>query len=147
MSIVDGHGHENRGLIAGIAEHQPLIPSALFFKKTFTCGDSLRDVRRLFVYGGHHRTGLPVKSHFRVVVANFLDGISDDLRHVHPTGGGDLAGNYRHSGGHQGLAGHPTLLVFSHNSVQDRIRNTIGNLVWMSFGDRFRSEQISSCSH
>ncbi len=45
VGVVYGHGHENRGFVAGIAEHQPLVSSSLLFEKTFTCGDSLGDIR------------------------------------------------------------------------------------------------------
>ncbi len=139
---VDRHRHQHLGVGAGVAEHQPLVAGPLVEIEAASFVDPLGDVRRLLVDAGQHRAGLPVEAHVRGVVADFPDGLADDVRHIDPGGGGDFAGDHGHAGGDQGFAGHPGLFVLADDGVEDGVGNLIRHLVGMAFGDRFGGEEI-----
>jgi len=55
----------------------------------------------------------------------------------------DVARHHGEPGGHQHLAGDPAGLVLGDQGVQHRVRDLVGDLVGVSFGDGFRGEQVS----
>ena len=69
------------------------------------------------------------------------DHLAHQLLEIDPGRGGDLAGDDGHTGLHQGLAGHASLLVAGDDGIQHRIGNLVGDLVRMSFGHGLGSEQ------
>ena len=62
---LDRHRHQFRSLVAGIAEHEPLIAGTLFLMEPLTFRNTLTDVRRLAVNGNKHGTGIGIKTRFR----------------------------------------------------------------------------------
>ncbi len=68
---VDGHGHQHRGLIAGVAKHHPLVAGAdrldLFVGQLARLGfqsfiDAEGDIRALVRDRGEHPAGIPIET-------------------------------------------------------------------------------------
>src|SRR6185436_17579828 len=76
---VDGHWHEARRLVAGVAEHEALIARALVEVETLAFVDALRDVARLLAVGDDHRAAVRVEADLRVVIADAADGAARDV--------------------------------------------------------------------
>ncbi len=97
MGQGNGHGHELRGFVTGKAEHHPLIAGSDFLQGVgcpLLCLQGLvhaqGNVRRLFIDGGDDGTGVAVEAEFGPGIADFLDGLADDLGNIHIALGGDL---------------------------------------------------------
>ncbi len=131
----DGQRHHLRRLTTGEAEHQPLVAGA-------TGIHSLGDVGRLRVDGRQHGAGLAVEAEAGLRVADLLDHPAGHGREVDVGVGGDLAGQENHTGGHQGLTGHPARRVLPQHFVQNSIGDLVGHLVGMALRHGFRGEQV-----
>ena len=134
----DGHGHQLRGLVAGITEHHALV----------ACTADLivgakGDVRALAVDVGDDSAGVGVKAVLCAGVADLRDDLADDLLEIDVAVGGDLAHNVHQAGGSTGLAGHAGVGVVGQDLVQDRVGDLVADLVGMSFGNGLRSKQMS----
>ena len=110
MGEQNRHRHQFRGLVAGIAEHDPLIAGPLVLEHPFTFGNPHGNIRRLLVDRGKYSAGFPVKPHGRVIIADLPDGLTNNGGHVCIGCGGYLAGNNRHTGCYHGFTGNPVLL-------------------------------------
>jgi hypothetical protein len=87
----DGHGHQFRGLIAGITKHEALIPSPLLGVQTLALRHALVDIRRLLMYGRQHRAGIGVEAKFGVDIAYTPHHIPNDRLKIDGGRGSDLA--------------------------------------------------------
>ena len=134
----DGHGHQLRGLVAGITEHHALVAGAAHLVV-----GAQGDVGTLAVDVGDDGAGVGVKAELCTGVANICHHLTDHLLEVHIAAGGDLAHDVHQTGGSTGLAGHTGVGVVGQDLVQDRIRDLVADLVGMSFGDGLRSKQVS----
>ena len=76
VSKRDGQGHHLGRLVRGVAEHDTLVTGTDLLKRTVV--ETLRNVRGLLLNGNKDVTGLVVETLVRVVVADLLDGVSDD---------------------------------------------------------------------
>src|SRR5437879_2781898 len=90
-----------------------------------------------------HAAGVAVESIGGIVVAHVIDGAASDARNIHVGGGRDFSGYDARAGGDQDFACHAAGGVVRQYRVQYGVRNLIRNLVWMTFGDGFRSEKMS----
>jgi hypothetical protein len=100
VRVCDCRGHKLGGLIAGVAEHHPLIAGA---RSVHThC-----DIRALLVDCGQHGAASRVKPVRRIVVTYARDGITHDPGYIRVMLCCDLAHDQRHSGRHDSLARHP----------------------------------------
>ena len=138
VSQTDGHGHQLRGLIAGIAEHHALIACTAHLIVGAQC-----DVGALAVDIGDDGTGVGVKAELCAGVADICHHLADDLLEIDIAVGGDLAHDVDKAGGCAGLAGHTGIGVVGQDLVQNGIRDLVADLVGMSFGDGLRSKQVS----
>mgnify|MGYP000211979062 CR=1 FL=1 len=138
MRVHDGGGHQRRGLVAGVAEHQPLVARALF--AFFFAVYSLRDVGGLFADGVEDAAGGAVKADVGAVVADFDHGFAYQVFQINPGGGGDFPGKHDHAGFNQGFAGDTRVFVLGDDGVQHRIGNLVGDFVGMPFGYRLGCE-------
>ena len=136
----DGGGHEGGGLVAGKAEHHALVTGALVFGSG--AQHALGDVGGLVVDGGDHGAGVGVEAHVGAGVADLADGLAHHVGQVGVARGGDLAGDDRHAGGHQGLAGHVGVGVLGQQGVQDGVGDLVRHLVGMAFGHGLGGEEI-----
>ena len=75
---MDRKRHELRSLIAGVAEHETLVSSALLRVEPFTFGHSLTDVRRLTVEAHHDGASVTVDAEGITRVADALEGVARD---------------------------------------------------------------------
>ena len=105
---VDRQRHEHVGLVAGVAEHHPLVAGALLVELVLAGGagadllgvvDALGDVGRLLVEADHDAAGVAVVAVGLAVVADLVDRLADDLGDVDVGRGGDLAGDDGQAGG------------------------------------------------
>ena len=83
--------HKLRSLIRCVAEHHSLVTGAdgfdllfghFIFLRLISLVDAHRDIRRLLVHRNDDRTGVRVKSHFGVCVADLTDRIPGDLLEI-----------------------------------------------------------------
>ena len=136
-------------LVGCIAEHHTLVTSAdcfqLFLRHlVFFCFQSLVnahcDIGGLLVDRNHNGTGVAVKAILRLVIADLLNRLTNDLRDIYICVGGDLAGYQYETGTACCLAGYTAHRVFFHQCVQNCVGNGIAHFVGMSFCYRLRSK-------
>jgi len=140
----DGQRHKLRRLVAGEAEHDPLITGAQFKLLGFLpalaylqgrahrCGD----VGRLLLDRYDHAAALGVEAVLGLGVADLADGLAGDLGVVHMVGGGDLADDDYQSGGGRHLAGYTGGRVVAQDVVQDGVGDLVAHLVGVALGHR-----------
>src|SRR5207253_2534477 len=104
--------------------------------------DSHGDVGRLRLNQVVHSAGVGIETVRGVIIADVFDGAARDSRHVDVRFRGDLAGDDAGAGGHQDFARHSAGRVVGEDGVQHGVRNLVGDLVGMAFGDGFRGENV-----
>ena len=62
---------------------------------------------------------------------------------IHISFGGDFAGDDDQAGGGQSFAGHAAGRIFGEAGIEDSVRNLVGDLIGMAFGDRFGGKKIA----
>ena len=121
-------GHQLGRLIARKAEHHPRVAGAAHI---YARGD----IGRLLVDADHDAAGLGVKAVLGARIADLSNGLPDDPRDVDVAIRGDLPHHHDQAGGHDGLAGHPGQRIFGQDRVEEGVRDLVGQLVGMAFGD------------
>ena len=139
----DRQRHEIGRLVAGVAEHHPLVAGALGVERVLAAGSgaelegrvhALRDIGRLGVERDQHAAGLPVEAVGVVVVADLAHGLAHDGRNVDVGRGGHLARHHDQTGGQERLAGHPAGRVPFQHGVEHGVGNLVRHLVRMALG-------------
>src|SRR2546421_2268821 len=82
-----------------------------------------------------------------MVVAGLLNGLANDVTHLDVGVSRDLTDDKGQASGDGGLTGDPTQRVPGHDGVEDRVRNLIGDLVGMAFGNRLRGKEMRAAVH
>src|SRR5215218_691061 len=143
----DRHRHEVGGLVAGVAEHHPLVARPDLVVVVTLAGaelerlvDALGDVGRLLVDRRDHRARVTVESVRRVRVADPSNRVPDQARDVEVRVRADLAGDDGHAGRAHALARDAAVRVLLEHAVQDGIADLVAHLVGMALGDRLRGE-------
>ena len=136
----DGHGHQLRGLIAGITKHHALVACTA----DLVVGAE-GDIGALAVHIGDDGAGVGVKAELGAGVADIGHDLADDLLEIDIAVGGDLAHDVDHAGRGAGLAGHAGLGVVGQDLVEDGIGDLIADLVGMSLGHGLGSKQTMLC--
>ena len=140
----DRQRHEVGRLVAGVAEHHPLVAGALGVERVLAAGtgaeleglvDALGDVGRLRVERDHHATGLAVEAVGVVVVADLAHRLAHDGRDVDVGLGGHFTGHHHQAGGEQRLAGHPAGGVAGQHGVEHGVGHLVRHLVGVTLGD------------
>jgi len=134
---LDGERHQLFGLGAGVAKHQALVAGAAGI-------DAHRDVGRLLVQGRDHGAGLVVEAVLGARVADVLDGVAHDRGEIGVGLARDLTGHEGEAGRDHGLAGHTARGILGEQRVQDGVRDLIGDLIRMPFGDGLRREEMTT---
>ena len=134
MGELNRHGHELVGLIAGEAEHEPLIPCAA---RVHAHGY----IQGLALHRAHDRARVRVKAIFRSRVPDPANGFADKLVIIDVSVGGDLSGDHREARGDKRLARHAALRILPHHFIKHCVRDLIGDLVRVTFRHGLRSEQ------
>ena len=132
----DGCRHQLFVLVHRVPEHHSLVAGAPGI-------DAHGDVAGLLVDAGDHSAGVGVEAVEGVVVSDGGDGAANHGLKIDVGLGGDFSRDDDEAGSGQGLAGHPAAGVVREASIEDGIRDLVGDLIGMSFGDRFRGEQIT----
>ncbi len=135
----DRRGHEHFRLIRGIAEHQPLIAGPLL--ALVLAVHPLRYVRRLLADDVDHATAGAVEAHLRGVVTDIEHHLADQGLDVDPGLGGHFTRHHDDTRLDERLASDAAPIVFLENRIQHRIRDLVGHLVRVSFGDGLGSKQ------
>ncbi|GAA2990731.1 hypothetical protein GCM10020227_69480 [Streptomyces flavovirens] len=148
---VDRQRHQLGRLVAGVAEHQPLVAGTLLVELVLVAldallvggVDALRDVRGLRPDGHRDTTGSSVEA--------LLGGVVADLEHLaaHEVGdvgvglGRDLTRDMHQTGGDQGLDGDARGGVLAQERVENRVADLVSDLVGVALGDGFRGEETA----
>ena len=142
----DRRRHQLGGLVAGVAEHQPLVAGALLgglLAGGLAGVDALGDVGRLL---GHQQVDehlVGVEDVVVVDVADLANRRPRDLLEVEPGLGRDLAADDHDVRLHERLTGHPAELVLGEARIQDGVGDGVGDFVGMTFADGLRREDVS----
>lgn len=127
---------ELRSLIRGVAEHDTLVTSTKALEALIQM-QALRDIRGLLLDGDEQVESLVVEALGRVVVADVLDSVADNLLVVDLGLGGDLTEDHDHTGLGGGLAGDLGEGVLGQAGIKDSIRDLISDLVGVALTDGF----------
>src|SRR5580704_3850642 len=131
---LDGHGHQLRRLVAGVAEHQALVAGAAGI---YAHGD----VWRLFVDGADDAAGFSVEAKFGAGVANVANDFAGEIGEIDVSRGGNFAVDYYEARGDQGFAGYAAHGIVFHDGVEDGVGNLVSDFVGMALGYRFRGKE------
>ena len=135
----DRERHQLLGFRARVAEHQPLVAGAARVHPH-------RDVGGLAVDGRDDRTGVGVEAELAARVPDVGDRLAHHVLVVDDGVRRDLAGDEGDAGRDERLAGHAALRVLREDGIEDRIRDLVGDLVRVTFRDRFRREEVPSAT-
>lgn len=130
----EGKGEELGGFVGGITEHDALVTGAELLESLLVV-KTLSDIGGLLLNGDEQVAGLVVEALSRVIVADVLDGLANDLLVVELGLGGDLTKDHDHAGLGGGLAGDLGEGVVGQAGIENGIRNLVGNLVGVSLAD------------
>ena len=136
VSEEESEREELGGLVGGIAEHDTLVAGTELLKSLVVV-ETLSNVRRLLLDGDEKVTGLVVEALLRVIVADVLDGITDDLLVVKASTGGDLAEDHDHTSLGGSLASDLGEGVLRQAGIEDGIGDLVGNLVGVTLTNGF----------
>ncbi len=148
MGEVDGHGHEDVGFVASIAEHHALVASALFFVEARTFIDTLGDIGALLVHRDEDSASLVIEAFVGVIVADFFDGVACDFLEVEGGFGGDLTCDHDQAGVEESFACNTTAGIVFEAGIKDCVRDLIRHFVGVAFGDGFGGKEkilVHSC--
>lgn len=87
-----GEGHVLWGFVGGIADHQTLVSGTDFFQ-LFVLVDTLSDIWTLLIKSNQNLSGFVVTTLLNVIIANFFEGVSDNLFKDDVRGRADLTEN------------------------------------------------------
>ena len=129
----DGSGHELQILSHRIPKHHSLVAGAA---GVYAHGD----VAGLLVDRGDDGAGVGIEAVEGVVISDGSDGTADYGLEIDVGLGGNFSRDHDEAGGGESFAGDATGGVVGEASVEDGVRNLVGDLVRMAFGHGFRSE-------
>ena len=148
VAVIERRGHQARGLVGRVAEHDALVARAFVLVGTFI--DAHRDFRRLAVEIVLEGELVPVEA--RLLVTDFLDGVADGSldfleRAIGPLAvlvdalAADFTREDDEVGRGQRLARDARIGVLAEEQIDDRVADLVGDLVGMAFRDRLGGEE------
>ena len=146
----DRQRHQRVRLVAGVAEHHPLVTRAGHVELVVVGGvgarlvgdvHALGDVRRLLVDRVQDRAGVGREAEVPVGVADLADRLARHLLDVDVGFRRDLAGDDDQAGVDERLAGHATVRFVLQHGVEHAVGDLVGDLVGMALGHRLGGEQ------
>lgn len=140
MREQQSQGEELGGLIGGITEHDTLVTGTKLLKSLLVV-QTLGDIGRLLLNGDQQVQGLVVETLGGVIVANVLDGVTDNLLVVELGVGGDLTKDHDHTSLGGGLASNLGEGVLGQAGIEDGIRHLISDLVGVTLTDGLGGEE------
>jgi hypothetical protein len=130
----ESEGEELGCLVSGITEHDTLVTSTELLESLLVV-KTLSDIGRLLLNGDEQVAGLVVKTLGRVIIADVLDGVTDDLLVVELGLGGDLTEDHDHTGLGGSLASNLGEGILPKASIEDSVGNLISDLVGVALTD------------
>lgn len=124
--------------------HDTLVTGTVVLEVTVV--KTLGNVGGLLLDGNKDVTGLVVETLVRVVVANLLDGVTDNLLEVDVGLGGDLTKDHDHTGLGGGLTGDLGVGVLGETGIEDGIGDLVTDLVWVALSNRLGGEEEAGIS-
>ncbi len=140
VGIHDRSGHQFGGFITGITKHDTLVAGSLlggFFAFGFFGIHSLGDIRTLGGEDVLDKNFVSVENVVIIHVADFTDGVTDDLNVIELGLGGDFATDDGDVAFHIGFAGNAAVGILFEASIQNGVRNGVRDFVGMAFADGF----------
>lgn len=129
-----GEGEQLGGLVGGISEHDTLVTGTELLEGLLVV-QALGDIGGLLLDGDEDVAGLVVEALGRVVIADVLDGITDDLLVVEAGLGSDLTEDHDHAGLGGRLAGDLREGVVLQAGIEDGIGDLVCNLVGVALSN------------
>lgn len=123
-------------LVSGITEHETLVTGTEVLKSLFEV-KTLSDIGGLLLNGNEDVAGVVVEALGRGVVADILDGVTNDGLVVKVGLGGDLAEDHDHASLGGRLASNLGEGVLSQAGIEDSVRDLIADLVGVTLTDGF----------
>jgi hypothetical protein len=108
------------------------------------CAHTLRNVRRLTLNRGQNGASLTIDTVTRVGVADRADRAARDAGQVDVGRRRDFASHQAEPGGNEDFTGHAAVGILHQDRVQYSIADLVGDFVGMTFGNRFRGEEVST---
>ena len=148
MGQGDGHRHELRGLVAGVAEHHALVAGTVLELVIFAVlvlkglVNAHSDIAGLLVNVRDDAAGVAVKAVFCAVVAYLTNDLARDTRNVNIALGAYLAHDMDKAGGDGGLAGDAPLRVLLKDGVEHGVGDLVAYLIGMPLGHGFGCEKV-----
>ena len=153
----DGKREELGGLVGGISEHDTLVSSTELLESLLVV-ETLSNVGRLLLDSNEDVACLVVEALIGAVVANVLDGATDDLLVVEVRLGGDFTKDHDHTGLSGGLASDLGEGVLLEAGIEDGVRDLVTSIqsdmyrkLWRNSGFQqvgyavYRAECYVSC--
>ena len=150
----DRQRHQLLGLPARVAEHHPLITrthlidrveiTMLHLKRLI---NTPRNVRRLLIERHDHTARLRVEAVLGPRIADPSDRLTDKPRNIHIRLSRDLTRNDHKARRNQRLTSHTATRIVSQDSIENSIRNLVGDLVGMPLRNGLRRETEGTCGH
>jgi hypothetical protein len=132
----EGQGEQLGGLVGGIAEHDTLVTGTEVLEAVVKV-KTLGNIGRLLLDGDEQVQGLVVETLGGVIVADVLDGLTDNLLVVDLGLGGDLTEDHDHARLGGRLAGDLGHGVLGKAGIEDGIRDLVADLVGVALADGF----------
>ena len=144
----DRQRHQLSGLATGVAEHHALVPGAEQLELIVVAGprlhrtvDAQRDVGRLFVDGNAHAARFGVEADRRTRITDLAHDLARKLRNIDVGPRRHLAGDVNLTGDGERFDRDARHRVVFDQSVEHRVGNLIGELIWMTLGYRFAGKE------
>ena len=151
MRQPDRVGHEVRGFVAGITEHQALVAGA---DVAAGQGDALVNLDRLVIEAHLHFAGVRIDAGFGIAVTDVAQHLAGNrfgaITHLVEeflADGFELAGNHHQVVGDEGFAGDLGFGFFGQKGIEDGVGNLVGDLVRMAFGNGLGGKQMAAHIH
>lgn len=119
----DSQRHVLLCLVGGITEHDTLVTSTEVLERTVV--QPLSNIRRLLLNGHKNVASLVVEALRRVIIANLLDGLTNDFLVVNEGLGRNFSENHDHAGLRGGLASNLGEGILSQASIELQSNSTI----------------------
>ena len=147
----DRQRHQLLRLSRRVPDHEALVAGADAVERVVVAGvvlhlegvvDALGDVGRLLVDRDDHAARLGVEAVLRAGVADVGDRAADEPRDVDVGARRDLAADDYEAGRDERLARDAPGRVVGEDGVEDGVRYLVGDLVGVTFGDRFGADGV-----
>ena len=123
VCVGDRRWHQHVGFVGRITEHQTLVACTLL--QRIGTVNALVNIRRLFTNCTQYRARVGIKTHIRMDITNFTNGVTGDLFDIYPCAGSDFTTDQHHAGFYIGFTGNTRFRIL----FEDRIKHGVGDLV------------------